>query len=357
VKRTNQRLSDLGEFRIINEVILPSFSDSGLNSPLGDDCAYLDFPGSADLLLVITTDATPKPLAWELGHHCYDTWGWYSVLINVSDLAAAGASALAFSSSVEAPPDTYVDDLSDFFLGMASACTDIGIANAGGNVRAAPRFESHGTAIGIVPRNQKITRSGCRPGDRIFIIGHCGQFITAYFRARKLGIEKLSDREKTSLVRPQPQLRAMNILREAGVVRAASDNSDGVLGAIWNIAERSECAVELNLDRSFIPDHVAAAAITEGVNPWNLMFFWGDWQVIVAVPFDRLSRFEQLVMRNRIAALPIGQALMGSTAIYGRLNGKRRPMRLLRQENFTATSYNTNVDEQLKYMLQTDLFD
>ena len=354
--KSSEVLSDWGEFRVINELVLPILSHSQRTPPLGDDCAYVNLPGSPNDFLVVTTDATPKPLAWELGHHCYDTWGWYSVLINASDLAAAGALPLAFSTSVEAPPDTYVHDFRDFFSGINSACKEMRIPNAGGNIRAAPRFESHGTAIGIVPKTQKIDRAGCRPGDRLFIIGECGRFICSFLKARRLGIHKLTSEDKLSLLRPMPQLHAMNILRQDGVVRAASDNSDGILGAIWNIAERSCCGIEVNLDKTLIPVPVAETAASENINPWNLMFFWGDWQVIVAIAIEDSDRFKELTRINGIQTTLIGQAVADRPIIYGLTHGKRRVMNLLRQENFRANSYNANIDEQIRFMLRSNLF-
>src|ERR1043166_1576597 len=142
---TDHLLSDIGEFDLISKVILPMLADQRLYSPLGNDCSYVELPDRENLL-VITTDATPKPLAWNLGYQSYEMWGWYSVLINVSDLAAAGASPLAFTSSIEASPDMPVHEFRNFLRGLKSASEQMAISNAGGNVRAAPRFESHGTA-------------------------------------------------------------------------------------------------------------------------------------------------------------------------------------------------------------------
>lgn len=122
-----ETLADWGEFRLINELVLPLLKDvlgdSPLSWPVGDDYVYIPIPRDASSL-VITSDAAPRPLVWDLcaDKAPYNSWGWYSVLVNASDLAAAGAKPLAFTSSIDAPPDMLIEDFRQFFLGVATAC-------------------------------------------------------------------------------------------------------------------------------------------------------------------------------------------------------------------------------------------
>lgn len=348
-------LADWGEFRLINDVILPVLKDTTVLNPLGDDCAYLPM-ADGSYSLAITTDAAPIPLVWHLGHKSYWVWGWYSVLINASDLAAGGARPLAFTSSVEAPASMQADDLKDFFSGMAAACKEIKIPNAGGNIRSAPRFECHGTALGTVDTNKLLTRSGCNPGDAIVAIGDCGRFISAYLKAQATGLASLPEDEQNRLLRPLPQLRAMECLNTAGVLSAASDNSDGVLGALWNIAERSECGFEVQMDDRTVPDEVKSVATKFKISPWNLMFFWGDWQVLAAVRSTEVRRFRAICEESAINYLELGWAIDSPPVLYGRNNGQRQRLNILRNENFIPTAFNADIEHQLRYMLYTPLF-
>src|SRR5580700_6482300 len=97
---SEDKLSDWGEFRLINEIILPILGPSTGSHAAGDDCAYFSAPAGS---FAVTSDVGPKPLVWQIGHESYFTWGWYAVAINASDIASAGAEPLAFTSSVEAP--------------------------------------------------------------------------------------------------------------------------------------------------------------------------------------------------------------------------------------------------------------
>ena len=264
--------------------------------------------------------------------------------------------SVAFTSSVEAPDDMPVSDFRSAFEGMAAACHEFGIPNAGGNIKTGPRFCCHGTAIGAVPSGSALTRRGCRPGDAIVAIGECGRFIACYLMARRAGLSSLPESEKARLLRPKPQLRAMTSLRKAGVVSASSDNSDGILGAAWNIAEASGCTIEFDMKDELVSDAVRETAHVEGADPWNLMFMWGDWQVLISVPKESLAKFVRLTSRNHVPSLLLGRAGQGEPTLFGIRDGRRRPLNLLRNENFASSAFNSSVAEHLEYMLRGNLF-
>lgn len=343
-------LRDLGEFRILNELVLPI-----VGSVLGDDCAVLDIPVGARQL-VVTTDAAPRPLVFSLGIEEYWAWGWYSVLINASDLAAAGASPLAFTSSIEAPASFPISALRDFFEGMTSACHHFQLSNAGGNLRQAPRFACHGTVIGTLPLGESaLNRRDCAPGDAVFVIGNCGLFISTFLNARRSGILALPSGGKDRLTKPVAQNREMISLRERHLVTSASDNSDGLLGAMWNIAERSGCGFELDLDGIEIPDVVSITAMANGFDPLNLLFCWGDWNVVITVTSSSVREFLATTQGEGITAMRLGHAIAGPAHLVAVTKGKRYELELLRNENFTTSSYNADVSDQLRFMLQTPI--
>lgn len=356
MKIDTRTLGEIGEFQIINEIILPRLKYTSTSVQIGDDCAFVELDEGANTL-VVTSDATPKPLVWNLGHKSFYTWGWYSVLINASDLAAAGAKPIAFTTSVEAPSSMSVSELDDFFCGLRDACTQMGIPNAGGNLREAPRFECHGTAIGTTRGGVRLTRHGCTPGDSIYVIGHLGCFITNFLKGQRLGLHALSAEEMWTLTNPFPHIKIMQLLAEAGVVSAATDNSDGILGALWNIAERSNIGIEVFLDNNVIPENVLKTAEVESIDPWNLFFYWGDWQQVVAVPSKFSARFLQIIKKNRIQHTLIGRSIDSGPVLIGKTFEQRRKLRVLRNENFRSNSYNRSEKSLEDYMLKTSIFD
>lgn len=115
-----ETLADLGEFAFLNEILLPLLNASG-DVRIGDDTSSINLAGT-DRRLIVTSDVSPRPLVETLGKASPETDGWYSVLINASDLAVAGCIPLGFTSSVEAPDNTPVEELRRFFVGMKNAC-------------------------------------------------------------------------------------------------------------------------------------------------------------------------------------------------------------------------------------------
>lgn len=348
-----ERLSDWGEFRLIDDIILPTLKPDTRSYVTGDDCAFFRTRSGS---FAVTSDVGPKPLVWNLGHQSYFTWGWYSVAINASDIASAGAEPLAFTSSVEAPGSMLVTDFRDFFRGIAAACAGLGFPNAGGNIREAPRFECHGTGIGFVGDGPDLRRSGCTEGDLIVSVGECGRFVTSYARAKANGFSTLSKPEWDLLVAPRPPLGLMLKLRRGGFLTAASDNSDGVLGAIWNIATASKCAVEIDMLDESVPLEIREVATSLGVDPWNMLFCWGDWQVICAVNAQAIEPMTRLAASENIMIQKLGRAVAGPPSIIGRRSGRRAPLNILRNENFSSSSFNRGMESQLEYMLKSTLF-
>ena len=350
-----QTLANIGEFALLNKIIIPSVAKNNVVSPLGDDCAFVSLP-SGNHELVVTTDVAPRPLAWHLGHISYRTWGWYAIVVNVSDLASAGADPLVITTSIEAPGSMSVEDIKEFFIGMAEAAREHNITNAGGNIRESSQFACHGTAIGTVPINSRIRRNGSQPGDIIVAIGNCCQFPIAYIKGRKCGFDELSIDEKDSLTRPRANIKEMQILRNNGLVNAASDNSDGILGAIWNIAEASGCSIELDMSLKNIPEIIIKTAYEHGYNPWNVFYFWGDWQVIVSVPQSNTAEFWCVIEKNHISAYSLGHFCEGPPQLFGNVEGTKKNIYLARNESFVKDSFNNDTLRHVEFMLRRPLW-
>ena len=232
------KLYDLGERQLVDQVIRKHCSVAG------DDCAFLDLPGSR---LAITTDPVPEPAAFVLAGDPDPYWkGWLLVTINASDLAAAGADPLGFVASVEAPPDTSVEELDRLLQGIEDACVTEKIEYVGGNLREAKVFSATGTAVGVVPSAGGLSRSGARVGDLIFSIGQGGDFwrdallVRAGFRV---------DTQVSRLFRPVSQLQVVAELARSGHIKAAIDNSDGLLTSLGQLADANEVGIEIDLDQ------------------------------------------------------------------------------------------------------------
>lgn len=352
---SRQKLKNVGEFDLLKKHIFPLIACIS-DGKIGDDCAVISVEKS-HVRLVITTDAGSKPLVMRLGYKSYFAWGWLLILANISDLATTGCKPLTISLSVEAPNDMAVRDIEEFFSGVRAACRRFRITLSGGNMRSSSIFASHGTAIGLLDeKTNVVSRQGANNRDILISIGKNGYFISCYLKAKKYGLNRLDAAEKKQLIRPDAQIRAMQILIKADLLSSASDNSDGTIGSFMNICERSKCGVMIDFDNIKLPDYILYAAESSGLCPWNLFFFWGDWQVIATVKREKFEKFKEIVAQKKIDFTVLGEVTSKPMKIEGIIDRKPVLLEVLRNENFKLESFGSNVHNHVEYLLKSKLF-
>jgi len=201
---------------------------------VGDDAALLT--PRAGMQLVVSTDMLVA------GNHFLpdadpDALGWKTLAVNISDLAAMGAEprwallALALPQADEAW-------LAAFARGLFACAEAFGVDLAGGDTTRGP-LDLCVTALGEVPAGTAITRSGAHPGDDIWISGWPGRAALGLAHLRG-DITLAADAAAVcldALHRPQPRVAAGLALR--GIASAMLDVSDGLLGDLRHILERS----------------------------------------------------------------------------------------------------------------------
>jgi thiamine-monophosphate kinase len=335
------KLQDLGEREIIRRLVLPWCNGAG------DDCGFVALFGGD---LVVTTDPVPEPAARLIGGDPDPYWaGWLSVVINASDLAAAGAEPLAFVSAVEAPPLTEVEDLGRFLQGVREACEAERLRYVGGNLREGPKLTAVGTAFGICQAGKGLRRSGAKPAEAIISVGEGGLFWRDALKIRA-GLS-LDRKDESPLFRPRSKLVAMQALAEAGVVTAAIDNSDGLLPSLLQLAEASNCTVNLNLDLLSVE---GAREIV--VDPARLWLGWGDWNVIASIPTGAVAQAMEITNRCGAVSLQIGSTVGGAPRVVLSRGGTSYAAPRLESERFAQDSwFSQGVDAYVERLLNIEL--
>lgn len=239
---------------------------------LSDDTALLDG-------LVLTHDSIAE------GVHFLPTdpaasVGWKLVTVNLSDLAAKGATPAAALLSLALSGDDEWD--LGFLDGVEAACESYGLALVGGDTIAlppgAPRVFGL-TAIGRAGVHVPL-RKGGRAGDVLWLVGTLGDSAA--------GLELLKDEAEATgaLVdiyrRPVPLLAAGQAL--APHANAMMDVSDGLLLDAMRLAEASALNAEIDLDA--IPLSKAFIAERSGGLDARLFAATGgdDYALLVAMP-------------------------------------------------------------------------
>ncbi len=157
----------LGEFDLIQRWFARPAKRAVLGA--GDDCALLQpAPG---MQLAVSTDMLVEGRHF-LSTVAPDRLGHKALAVNLSDLAACGASPLAFTLALSMPR---VDEvfLDGFARGLFALADAHGIEVVGGDTTAGP-LNICIAVFGEVPAGQALLRSGARAGDELWVSGSLG---------------------------------------------------------------------------------------------------------------------------------------------------------------------------------------
>ena len=233
------RLADVGELGLLAEL-----ERRGLVHGIENDTA--EIAGA-----VVTQDALVEGVHFRLDWITWRDLGFRAAAVNLSDLAAAGATPDGLIVTLGARGDTSVDDVVDLYEGIAEA----GVPVVGGDTTRADLLVLSVTAIG---RSERVPgRGGARPGDLLVLTGPLGAAGAAFRRGAYV----------------RPPLRLEDGQRLARRAHAMLDVSDGIARDAGRLAARSGCRVVVDLDR--VP-------LAPGAEPEDLAF-GEDYELLAAV--------------------------------------------------------------------------
>lgn len=255
----------MGEFELIRRFFTRPTPRAVLG--VGDDCALLQpVPG---MQLAISTDMLVA------GRHFFaDTdprrLGHKALAVNLSDLAACGAKPLAFTLALSLPTADAAW-LEPFAEGLLALADEHSCELVGGDTTQGP-LNICITVFGEVPAGpaqrpgqpatQALLRGGAQPGDDIYVSGTLGDARLA-LEALQGHIELPDDLLAAARLRlEQPTPRVALGLALRGVATAAADISDGLLGDLGHILQRS--GVGATLDTSIAITLIASSSYFSG---------------------------------------------------------------------------------------------
>lgn len=206
---------------------------------IGDDAALLQpAPGQQ---LVACTDTLVEGVHFLHGTDAADV-GWKALAVNLSDLAAMGASPAwaLLALTLPEPDPVWLDSFVDGFAVLAMAHN---VVLVGGDTTRGPLAVTV-TALGQLPPGAALTRGGAQPGDGVYVSGTPGDAAAA-LQILQSGRSALQHTPLlTRLARPQPRVALGLALR--GLASAAIDVSDGLLADLGHIARGSARAIDVH---------------------------------------------------------------------------------------------------------------
>jgi len=302
-----------GEDSLIARYFRPLATDPGAFQ-LDDDAAALK--AHADDI-VVTTDAIVEGVHF-LPDDPPDTIARKALRVNLSDLAAKGATPAGFVLTLVL---RNADEgwLQPFASALGEDAAQFGCPLLGGDTVSTPGpLMISVTAFGRVPAGKMVHRSGARPGERLMVTGTIGDAALglAVLKGGKVHAAASDAAAREMLVGryrvPQPRVGLAEIVREHA--SAAMDVSDGLAGDLTKLCGVS--GVSAAIDLASIPLSDAARDLVErGVVALEALIAGGDdYELLCAIPEDRVEAFAAAAESVGIAVSSIGTVVAGTSA-------------------------------------------
>ena len=140
--------------------------------PIGDDCTVLPVGDDA---LVMSTDMLIEDVHFLRPASSAEEVGYKSLMVNISDVAAMGATPTATLLSLSLPESAQGEWCEGFMRGFHEGCKEHGIALVGGDTTASrDRIAINVVAIGRAPQQNIKRRSAALGGDVVCVTGKLG---------------------------------------------------------------------------------------------------------------------------------------------------------------------------------------
>lgn len=299
----------MGEFEIIARYFSRRSGREDVLLGVGDDAAVVSVPD--DRRLVVAMDTLVEHVHFLPGTDPFDV-GYRALAVNLSDLAAMGASPAWMTLSLSLPT---ADEqwLESFAAGLFRLADDHRVELIGGDTVHGPLVVTVQVA-GHVESDKWLTRTGARPGDRLYVTGVPGEAAAGLALIKAGRVEGVAETHLIRrFLRPTPRVALGRALRRNA--SAAMDVSDGLLADLNKLCQASGCGADLNLD-ALPPSQAMARLFTPEQCERFVLGGGDDYELLFTVPADRAAQLPvsvrcigTIVAGNQVRCLRAGREI------------------------------------------------
>jgi thiamine-monophosphate kinase len=323
----------MDEFRLIRELFAPLAAGYPGALDLKDDAALVT--PRVGHQVVVTCDALVAGVHF-LKDDPPELIARKAVRVNLSDLAAMGASPIGLVLALALPKDADEAFVRRFAAGLAQDVALFNVPLIGGDTVATPGpFTLAITALGEVPAGAALRRSTARPGDLVFVSGTIGDGALGLAAAQGK-LTHLAPSEQAFLADRYrlPQPRTILGPSLVGLAHAAMDVSDGLVQDLGHIASASGIAIEVRVEDIPLSSAVRFAITAEPAWLASVLTGGDDYELIFTAAEKEAAAIEVAAGRAGIQVTRIGQVAHGKGVIVLR-DGHPMDLRLSGYRHFS----------------------
>ena len=284
----------------------------------GDDCAIVSVPENKQLL--ITADTLISGVHFP-GNTSAEDIAYKAIMVNLSDLAAMGATPAWFTLAISLPDinDSWLQAFSSQFNSVLSK---FNISLIGGDTTKGDLSITI-QAMGFCDKDKILRRDKAETGDKIYVTGEVGDAsIGLHAVLNNLHDERLSPCIQR-LNRPEARVKFAEEL--VLYSKCAIDVSDGLVADLGHILNASQCGAKISL--SEIPLSLATQYYFQQYNnnliDWSMLLTQGDdYELCFTVNKNNQPAVEKLANKHQLKLTCIGVITESRELNFVNLNGE-----------------------------------
>ena len=321
------------EFELIAKYFAPLCAPNAFS--LLDDAAVITPPNGCDL--VITKDMLVS------NRHFFDSdppeaIAAKALRVNLSDLAAKGATPLGFLLGIALPANWEPEWLERFATGLGKDIATYNCQLYGGDtVCALDDLVISITAFGTVPKGKIVRRTTMRAGDSLYVSGTIGD--SALGLKMRLATEQwVSDfkqhQPKDNIeyflkryLLPEPRVELNAAVLE--YASACMDISDGFVGDLVKMLGTNNLKLDLSATRIPMSEAARNAMLIEPETAKTVFTGGDDYELLIAVSPNNTHAFERAVAKTKTAVTYLGTAEQSESVSLKILDATGNPIQFV----------------------------
>lgn len=254
------------------------------NPYLGDDCAYLK-----DLGIVVTQDSLVEDIHFLTDFSSPYQIGYKTIIVNLSDILAAGAEPKYCTISLSLPKTIKSDFILEFYNAVKDLSEKFGFEVVGGDITGSEKIFVSACAIGITKNHKISSRKNAKEGDYVITTGNHGSSAAGLWLLQN-NFNNYENIKKQHLMPTISSKFSREISEKIKRDYAMMDTSDGLADALFKIAQASDVLISVDFDKIPYDKKIEEIAKFAQIDFKDWVLFGGeDFQLVACLDEKNLK--------------------------------------------------------------------